>query len=96
MQDIELNEAVEMVEAEVNARMAQIIEQFGVYGVMTALVNVGTAVVAKAIVLTQDNKRDELRATLEMLIDTRVQDGDAAIKSAVIITQAMGSTCRPH
>jgi hypothetical protein len=97
MQDLSaLDKAIQSIESQINVEMNEIVDEHGLHGLLTALVNVGTALLSKAIVLTQDEKRDLLITTIDMLVDSRVHEGDAAIKSSVIITKAMGSTCRPH
>ncbi len=97
MQDLlALDKAIQSIESHIAVEMNEIVDEHGLHGLLTALVNVGTTLLSKAIVLTQDDKRNLLIATIDMLVESRVQEGDAAIKSSVIITKAMGSTCRPH
>lgn len=94
IEDLEL--VIRGIEAQCNQAFADIVETHGPSGAMTALVNLGTAFVAKALVMTPREARDPLMLTIQMLIDSRANEGDAVVESSLVITRAMGSTCRPH
>ena len=93
-QDLEL--AIRAMEEHCNKQMAQIIPRHGINGALTALVNLGTGFVAKALVMIPPENRDTVLMTIQMLIDSRTEEGIAAVESSMAITKAMGSTCRPH
>jgi len=96
MDEKALEDAVQDIELICNRRMAEIMDQFGTTGMLTAFVNIGTSFIAKALIMTNEKNREPLLLTIQMLIDSRTREGDAIIESSLAITRAMGSTCRPH
>ena len=92
----DLEQAIRAMEEHCNKQMAMIIPRHGLNGALTALVNLGTGLVAKAMVMVPPENRDSVLLTVQMLIDSRTEEGVAAVESSLAITKAMGSTCRPH
>ena len=92
----DLEKSIRAVELGFNHRLSVLMDQHGVGGTLTARVDIGTALVAKALVMTPHESRDKVLLTIQMLIDSRTDEGDAAVQSAMLISKAMGSTCRPH
>lgn len=96
MDEKALEDAVQDIELICNRRLAEIMDQFGTTGMLTAFVNIGTSFIAKALIMTNEKSREPLLLTIQMLIDSRTREGDEIIESSLAITRAMGSTCRPH
>lgn len=99
MEDKDLNDLeadIRAIEAMCNAKFGEIVDDHGLNGILTALVNLGTTFVAKALVMTPAEGRDSVLLTVQMLINSRTSEGVAAVESSLAITRAMGSTCRPH
>lgn len=92
----DLEKAIRAMELEFNHRLSALMDRHGLDGTLTALVNVGTGLVAKAMVMTPPESREKVLFTIHMLINARTNEGDAAVQSTLLISKAMGSTCRPH
>ena len=79
-----------------NKKLPAIMEEFGLDGCMSAFVNVGAGLIAKALVMTAEDHRGHMLMTIDSLIESKMKEGDAEIEAQIGIAKAMGSTCRPH
>lgn len=91
----DLEQSVRAMELEMIHRLNAIFENHGLTGAMTFLVNLGTGFLAKALVMTPRESRDNLLMTMQIMIDSRTEEGDAVVQSAMQ-AGGLGSTCRPH
>ena len=56
---------------------------------MNVLLNVGTSMLAKALLLAPEEVRDNLVGVVAMLIDAKMQEGEAMLESFKAIHSAM-------
>jgi len=79
----------ESMESNINKKMQSVVNQYDTLVAMNILVNVGTSILAKALILAQDDHL-KLRKVLIDVIDGKVEEGRAAVNSLVAISKAMG------
>lgn len=98
MEDEELEiikKIVEAMEDRTNATMRDVIEQYGPSVATNVLVNVGTSLIAKALIMVHPDNRPHIEMVALKAIDGKVEEGLAAIESLMAIGKAMASTCQP-
>ena len=98
MDDQELDnikKIVEGLEERMNKSMKDVIEQFGPAVATNVLVNLGTSMIAKALILVHPDARPHIQYVTYQAIDGKVEEGTAAVESLMAIGKAMGSTCQP-
>ena len=100
MEDEELDiikKIVEGLEERMNHSMRDVIEQYGPNVATNVLVNLGTTMIAKALILVHPEARPHIEYVAYKAIDAKVEEGHAAIESLMAIGKAMGggSTCQP-
>lgn len=100
MEDQELDtikKIVEGLEERMNKSMKDVIEQYGPHVATNVLVNLGTTMIAKALILVHPDARPHIQYVTYQAIDGKVEEGHAAVESLMAIGKAMGgtSTCRP-
>ena len=59
------------------------------------LINIGTTMLAKAIVLVRPEHKDTVIAAIANAMSLKVREGEAAVESLMAIDKAM-STCQPY
>jgi len=77
------------LEEHINAEMRKIFDKEGDEIAMNVLLNVGTSMLAKTMLLAPESHRDDLVGVLATLIDVKVQEGGAMIESFKAIGNAM-------
>ncbi len=85
----------EAMETRLNTEMADIIEKHDRGIAANVLINIGTTMLAKAIVLVKPEHKDVVIAAISSGISTKAREGEAAVQSLIAISKAMESTCRP-
>lgn len=85
----------EEMETRLSKEMAEIIEEHGRGVAANVLINIGTTMVAKAMILVKPEHKDTVAAAIAHGITTKIKEGEAAVQSLMAIGKAMGSTCRP-
>lgn len=100
MEDEELEvikKIVESLEDRMNKSMKDVIEQYGPNVATNVLVNLGTTMIAKALILVHPEARPHIQYVTYQAIDGKVEEGHAAVESLMAIGKAMGgkSTCQP-
>ena len=59
------------------------------------MVNVGTSLIAKALIMVHEEVRPHIQLVAYKAIDGKVEEGIAAVESLVAISKAKDGTCRP-
>ena len=77
------------LEDQVNTVMRKIFNEHGDDVAMNVMLNVGTSMLAKTLLLAPEEARDDLVGVLATLIDAKVQEGGALIESFKAIGNAM-------
>jgi hypothetical protein len=77
------------LEDHINTVMRKILTQHGEDVAMNVLLNVGTSMLAKTLLLAPEEARDDLVGVLATLIDAKVKEGNAMIESVKVIGNAM-------
>ena len=90
-----IKKIVEAIEERTNVTMRDVIDQYGPSVATNVLVNVGTSLIAKALIMVHPDNRAHIEMLAHRAIDGKVEEGVAAIKSLMVIGKAMGSTCQP-
>ena len=82
------NHVVEL-DHHINSKMAEILNKHGDEVAMNVMMNLGTSLLAKAILLTPDDLQEKLEEVFAMMTDAKVKEGKAAIASLMVIGNAM-------
>lgn len=90
-----IKKIVEAMEERTNSTMRDVIEQYGPSTATNVLVNVGTSLIAKALIMVHPDNRAHIEMVALKAIDAKVEEGVAAVHSLMAISKAMGSTCQP-
>ena len=77
------------LEEHINTTMRRIYDTESESLPMNVLLNVGTTLLAKALLLTPEDARDDVVGLLATVIDAKMQEGEAIIESAKAIHGAM-------
>jgi hypothetical protein len=94
LEDIE--KIVEELEEYLNKSMKSVVEQFGTGVSTNVLINLGTSMIAKAMILVHPEARPHVQYLTHQAIDQKVEEGYAAVVSLMTISKAMGGqTCQP-
>lgn len=90
-----IKKIVESIEDRTNATMRDVVDQYGPNVATNVLVNVGTSLIAKALIMVHPDNRPHIEHVALKAIDGKVEEGLAAIESLMVIGKAMASTCQP-
>ncbi len=82
------NHAMDL-EDHINTVMRKILEKEGDDVAMNVLLNIGTTMLAKTLLLAPEEARDNLVGVLATLIDAKMQEGEAVLESFRAIRSAM-------
>ena len=90
----------ESLELRVSATLKDAIEQYDESVAMNVLINVGTSMLAKALVMTDPSNRDNVENIAFRITQMKVEEGHAAVESMMAIGKAMlpqggAYTCQP-
>jgi len=90
----------ESMEIRTNETMKDVLEQYDMNVAINVLVNVATSMLAKALIMTDPERRDSLIGLAYRITELKVDEGHAAVESMVAIGKAMlpqggAYTCRP-
>jgi hypothetical protein len=90
----------ESMEMRVNDTMKDVLEQYDSDIALNVLVNVGTSMLAKALIMTSPANRDNIENIAFRITQMKVQEGHAAVESLMAINKAMTVsgghyTCQP-
>jgi len=77
------------LEEHVNSVIKALFDKEGETIAMNVMLNVGTSMLAKALLLAPEEARDHLVGILAHLIDAKMQEGEAVIESYRAISSAM-------
>ncbi|NBS75481.1 MAG: hypothetical protein EBT78_11550 [Betaproteobacteria bacterium] len=99
---IELVQQVsESLERRINETVHGVMEQHCELAAMNILINVGTSLLAKALVMTDPSNRDNVKNIAFTITQMKLQEGHAAVESMIAISKAMfpqggSDTCQQH
>jgi hypothetical protein len=87
----------ESLEKKVNDSMKDVLEQYDMGVALNVLINVATSMLAKGLIMTEPDNRENVQAVAFRITEMKVEEGQAAVQSLMVIGKAMadGSTCRP-
>ena len=92
----DIKKIVEGLEERLNASMKAVIDEFGIGVATNVLINLGTSMIAKAMILVHPEARPHIQYLTHQAIDDKVEEGHAAVVSMMAIGKAMGGqTCQP-
>ena len=77
------------LEEHVNSVIKALFDKEGETIAMNVMLNVGTSMLAKALLLAPEEARDHLVGILAHLIDAKMKEGEAVIESYRAISSAM-------
>ncbi len=72
----------------INTKMSRVVRDHGANIALNVMTNVGTTVLAKALVMAHGEHR-QLMGILFNIVDAKAQEGTAAINSLIAISKAM-------
>lgn len=94
--DIEIiKEICEDLEYQVMEAMREVLEEHHMGIATNVLVNVGTSLIAKALIMVHPEMRPHIQLVAYKAIDGKVEEGVAAVESLVAISKAKSGTCNP-
>ena len=95
--DIEIiKEICEDLEYQIMEAMRDVLDEHHMGIATNVLVNVGTSLLAKALIMVHPELRPHIQLVAYKAIDGKVGEGLAAVESLVAISKAArGSTCSP-
>ena len=83
------------MEMRLNDELRSIIEEHDRGVAANVLINIGTTMLAKSVVLVKAEHRAIVFEAVVTALNSKIKEGDAAVESLMAIGKAMGSTCRP-
>ena len=91
----------ESLEMRLNATLKDAIEQYNESVAINILINVGTSMLAKALIMTDPSNRDNVENIAFRIVQMKVEEGHAAVVSVLAIGKAMlpqggAFTCQPR
>lgn len=90
-----IKKIVESMEERMNNTMRDVLEQYDLGIATNVLVNIGTSMLAKALLMVTPEQRAHIQYVAYKAVDGKIEEGQAAIESLMVIGKAMGSTCSP-
>ena len=90
----------ESLEIRVSQTLKDVMEQYDEGVALNVLINVGTSMLAKALVMTDPSNRDNVENIAFRITQMKVEEGHAAVESMMAIGKAMlpqggAYTCQP-
>lgn len=79
----------ESLEIKVSITLKDAIEQYDESVAMNVLINVGTSMLAKALIMTDPANRDNIENIAFRITQMKVEEGHAAVESLMAIGKAM-------
>lgn len=96
--DLDVIKAVsESLEDRFNQTMKDVLEQYDPAIAMNIMINVGTSMLAKSLIMCEPEARAHVELVAMKIIESKMVEGHAAVQSLMAIGKAMGggSTCKP-
>ena len=90
-----IQDVCKYLEEVINGEIKEVLEQHNKGVAANVLINVGTSLLAKAVILVTPDHRDSVYELIVMALNSKIKEGDAAVESLMAIGKAMQSTCRP-
>ena len=84
-----IHKVSESLEVKVSEILKDVIEQYNESVAMNVLINVGTSMIAKALVMTEPSNRDNVENIAFRITQMKVEEGHAAVESMMAIGKAM-------
>ena len=88
-------ELTETMEERMNAEFAAMIDREGRSVTVNVLINAGTTMLSKALVMVREENRDNVIQAVMNVLASKIMDGQATIETLIAIDNAKNSTCRP-
>lgn len=85
-----MRDIVEELDYAIHRRVDQTIDDWGEMIALGVLIGLGTSLIAKAVLLTPENKRDEVGQVITKTIAIKLAEGGAALEGDKAIKKAMG------
>lgn len=96
-EDIEIIQQICMeMEERLNNELRMILNKHGKGIATNVLINIGTSMLAKSIILVREEHRAMVYEVVVSSLNEKIKEGDAAVESLMAIGRAMGSTCQPY
>ena len=94
----EIKNICEQLEHHYNGFMKEVLEEHDIGVASNVLINVGTSMLAKALLMVQPELRGAVQYIAYKAVDEKIEEGHAAIHSLIAISKAMGGgdTCAPR
>lgn len=83
------------MEERLNREIRSILEEHNKGVAANVLINIGTTMLAKAVILVRDEHRNMVYDVVVSALNSKIREGDAAVESLMAIGKAMGDTCQP-
>ena len=91
-----IKDICERIEEELNVTMREVLDEHHMGIATNVMVNVGTTLLAKALIMVQPELRPHIQYVAYKAIDDKIEEGHAAIESLVAISRAKSGTCNPR
>ena len=90
----------ESLEIRVSQTLKDVMEQYDEGVALNVLINVGTSMLAKGLIMTDPSNRDNVENIAFRIVQMKVEEGHAAVESLMAISKAMvpkggAVTCQP-
>jgi hypothetical protein len=90
----------ESLEIRVSQTLKDVMEQYDEGVALNVLINVGTSMLAKGLIMTDPSNRDNVENIAFRIVQMKVEEGHAAVESLMAISKAMvpkggAFTCQP-
>jgi hypothetical protein len=90
----------ESLEIRVSQTLKDVMEQYDEGVALNVLINVGTSMLAKGLIMTDPSNRDNVENIAFRIVQMKVEEGHAAVESLMAISKAMtpkggAYTCQP-
>ena len=90
----------ESLEIRVSQTLKDVMEQYDEGVALNVLINVGTSMLAKGLIMTDPSNRDNVENIAFRIVQMKVEEGHAAVESLMAISKAMVPkggvfTCQP-
>ena len=84
-----LRQYVEKLEAQSNKDLREIYDAHGETIALNAMLNLGTSLIAKALLMAPEEAHSTLIGVMAKLVDAKVEEGSAFIESMMTLDKAM-------
>ena len=90
----------ESLEIRISQTLKDVMEQYDEGVALNVLINVGTSMLAKGLIMTDPSNRDNVKNIAFRIVQMKVEEGHAAVESLMAISKAMlpqggAYTCQP-